>query len=341
MPKRESGLFDRVVALPVLFESCRRASRGKKHKIAVARFNYFKEIELVHLRNELLAGTYTPSPFSLLRIYEPKPRLICCSPFRDRVVHHAICFPLEEVFERRLISDTFACRKGKGLRAALDRLQSGCMRTTYFLKCDIRQYFGTISHAILKKELRRVIKDERYLKLLDQIIERQIAESKAGHGLPIGSLTSQHFANFYLARFDYFVKETLKIEHYLRYMDDFVLLSADKVVLRDALSKIRVFLKGELLLELKERHVQLAPVNQGVPFLGFRVYPATIRLQKERFLRLKKRYQRATRFYLGGGLNEEEYSQKLRSWAEFLKNGHTLRLRQALFCYGLNDGKRL
>jgi RNA-directed DNA polymerase len=196
--KRANGLFEPMIRFDNLIRAAGRASRGKRHQPAVARFLFDLEPGLLRLQAALANGTYRPGRYTVFEIRDPKRRRICAAPFRDRVVHHAVYNILEPYLDKRLIFDTYACRTGKGGHAAIHRAQRFARRHRYFLKCDIKRYFESIDHNILKVLLRRIIKDRRLLAILGTIIDHQPPYTELGRGLPIGNLTSQHFANLYL-----------------------------------------------------------------------------------------------------------------------------------------------
>ena len=247
--KRYGDLFEKIVSWDNLVEAARMALRGRK-RINAARFYFHLETELIQLEDELRSGAYRPLPYRVFEIFEPKRRVISAADIRDRVVHHAICRILEPIFERRAISDSFACRRGKGSQAAAQRVQDLMRRDEWFLKCDISQYFASIDHQRLQGLLRRIIRDRQLLALLDQIIEAPLPGLPPGRGLPIGNLTSQHFANLYLGELDHFIKERLRVGGYVRYMDDFLLFGATRDGLREQHDQIRNFLDQHLGLAL-------------------------------------------------------------------------------------------
>ncbi|MGQ9592834.1 MAG: reverse transcriptase domain-containing protein, partial [Planctomycetota bacterium] len=241
--KTWTGLFEEIASLENLWEAARRASLGRRRKPYVARFLLNLEDELTRLQEELRSRTYRPGPYSTFRVYEPKERLISAAPFRDRVVHHALVRVIEPLFERRFVFDSWANRLGKGTHRALERFQGFSRRFRYVLKGDIRKYFPSIDHEILKAKIRRVIRCPGTLWLLDAIIDASntqdpVVEYFPGDdiltplerrkGLPIGNLTSQFFANVYLDDLDHFVKDGLGVKAYLRYVDDFAAFSDDK-----------------------------------------------------------------------------------------------------------------
>jgi len=287
--KRYGYLFERVCDFCALTTAAIEAARGKKKKARVAMFLQNLETEVIALEKEVREKNYQPRPYHTFIVHDPKVRMICAADFRDRVVHHAICKVLEPIFERSLISDTYACRKGKGTHLAIRKAQALCRRYNYFLKLDVHKFFDSVDHEILKALLRRKIKDLDMLQLLDVFVDHAVPWTKPGKGIPIGNLTSQHFANLYLSSMDHFIKGTLHIKGYIRYMDDLLLLSNTKERLWDAQRKVEGFLNNQLKLILKDDAVLLAPVTQGVPFLGMHVFPGVIRLSRKGWRRFRKK----------------------------------------------------
>lgn len=328
--KRHGNQFEKIISFDNLLEVSNKALRGKKNNARVARFYFDLEKELLCLREELLNKTYNPRPLRKFKIREPKAREISSSDFRDRVVHHAICNILEPILERSFIHDSYACRIGKGTHKAVIKAQKLCRKHHYFLKCDIKKYFASIDHAILKHILIRKLKDPDLIWLLNTIIVH--AESgQSGKGIPIGSLTSQHFANMYLDRLDHYIKDSLGIKSYLRYMDDFIIFGDEKIVLHLLSSSIRTFLYNELKLELKDKATILAPVMEGLPFLGFRIFPNVIRLKNENKRIILNKLKLRDAALRNGNINEEKYSQSVMSITEHLKMGNTFNLRKDIF----------
>ncbi|MGH9847015.1 MAG: RNA-directed DNA polymerase, partial [Blastocatellia bacterium] len=213
-----------------------------------------------------------------------------------------------------MIADTFACRPGKGTHAAVRRAQAFARGHRYYLQCDVRKYFPSISHDVLKALLRRQIKDARVVELLDRIIDHPLPTAvEAGRGLPIGNLTSQYFANLYLGELDHFVKERLRVKGYLRYMDDFLLFGADKRHLRELHAAIQAFVGEKLCLELKEEATTIAPVSQGTRFLGFRVFPQLVKLTGEKWRRFRHRVQSLEEDFSAGLITEDELARSVGS----------------------------
>ncbi len=332
--KREGHLFERIVTFDNLYAAARKAFRGdKKYTPRAAAFYFHLERELLTLEQELLAGSYRPLPYHTFLIYEPKQRFISASDFRDRVVHHAICNYLEPLLDTGLIFDSYACRVGKGGHAAVKRAQSFARRFGYVLKCDIRKYFETIDHERLKQMLTRKLKDRRLLELLALIIDHAVPEYTPGKGLPIGALTSQLFANLYLSELDHYLKERLQIKGYLRYMDDFLTFGRTKAELREILPCIREFVTNRLLVDLKEEAILLTPVSQGIPFLGFRIFPGLVRLDRRHLVQFRRTIRAREQAYQNGEIDEVFLVRSVNSLIAHIAHANTYRMRKDLF-YG-------
>ena len=233
--KSYTNLWSQITSWENLLLAARKARCSKRKRPNVARFEADLEMELMELRSELLERKYMPGQYRSFYIYEPKKRLISAAPYRDRVVHHALCNIIEPIFERAFIHDTYANRKGRGTHRAVDRFTEFCRKNRYVLKCDIKKYFPSIDHDILYGLIARRIKDPDVLWLIKLIIDSSNAQEpvfayfpgddlftpyERRKGLPIGNLTSQFFANIFLNGFDHFVKRELGCRHYIRFVDD-------------------------------------------------------------------------------------------------------------------------
>jgi RNA-directed DNA polymerase len=349
-------LYPKIWDWDNLYLAYRKARKGKRGKRPAAEFEFCLEDNLVTLQEELVAKTYQPGAYHSFRIYEPKRRLISAAPFWDRVVHHALCNLIEPIFERRFIHDSYANRVGKGTHRALDRCQSFAREYRYVLQCDVRQYFPSIDHAILRTILGRVIGDDDVSWLIDRILESGIGvlseEYKMAwfpgddlfainrpRGLPIGNLTSQFWANCYLNPFDHFVKRELKCPAYLRYVDDFLLFSHDKWQLRDWRADIIEWL-ATLRLTLHENRAQARPVNEGIPFLGFIVFPTHRRLKRRVGIAFRRRLQRRLAAYVAGQIGSDQLAASILGWIEHVRHGDTWGLRRSLLSNVVIPGGR-
>lgn len=336
--KRVGNLYDGIVAFDNLLEAARKTLRGQKRKPPAARFFFDLEPELLRLQDELADGSWQPQPYRVFSVCEPKPRQICASELRDRVVHHAICNVLDPIFERRMIYDTFACRVGKGSHAAVAKARKFMRQADYCLQCDVRKYFASIDHESLKTLLRRILKDKRLLELLDRIIDHPLPGSPPGKGLPIGNLTSQYFANLYLGEFDHFVKERLRIRGYLRYMDDWLIFGDRKEELHRTLAEVRGYLRDKLKLELKEEAVRITPVWSGVSFLGFQIFPGMVRLSSDKWARFRRTVRELEESFAAGEIDEDELARSVSSMIGHVQHADTLSARRRFFDSSLNLG---
>ena len=327
--KRCGNIFSKVTDFHHLYNSAHWAVSGKKNKYLVQDFFLNLEPELLKLQDELINKSYEPRPYHLFFIRDPKVRLICAPDFRDQVVHHSLCSLIEPIFERTMIHHSYACRVGKGSRRAIEYAKTNVRRYKYFLKLDVRKFFHSVNHELLAGIIARKIKDKDVLKLIDVILAHQPPATELGTGLPIGNLTSQHFANMYLNQLDHFINEKLKISGYLRYMDDLLLFSDDKKKLWECYYAIQDYLSEKLKLKLKDKATLLAPVMQGIPYLGFRIFPGLTRIKRENLQRSKKRLKLRKKQLEAGVITEESYYQSVRSILGFWDQGQTRALRRS------------
>jgi RNA-directed DNA polymerase len=329
--KRHGYLFEQVCTFANLHRAALLAAKGKKSKESVALFLFNLENEIIDLERELQTEKWKPLPYRVFMVHDPKERRICASDFRDRVVHHGICNVLEPIFERHFISDTCACRKGKGSFSARKRVQWYSRSFRYYLKFDVHKFFDSIDHNILKVQICRKIKDRKFIRLIDKIVDHSVPWAEPGKGIPIGNLTSQHFANFYLSGLDHFIKEYLRIEGYLRYMDDMVLFADEKETLWDAAGKVESYLMEKLGLTIKKGSLILAPVEQGLSFLGFRIFPGVIRASRKGWRRFRRKTIRRERDYLSGKIDYEAFVRSAASLTGYMKQADTRNLRASFF----------
>jgi RNA-directed DNA polymerase len=273
------------------------AARGKCGRGDVETFRGNLDRELASLRADLLGGTFSLAPMRRFRIHDPKPRLIHAPCFRDRVLHHAIMAHVGPVLDRSLVADTYACRAGKGTLAAVQRAQAHAGRHAWFTQIDVRAYFASIDHQVLLGLLARKFKNQALLAMLARIIA--VHESSPGRGLPIGTLTSQHFANFYLAGLDRCLLETCRVRGYVRYMDDAVWWTGNRAAARAAYAVARAYLETTLRLEVKQP-VRIGRSRDGLSFCGFRVLPLRLKLSRRRRQRYAIQRRRAEHAWLDG-----------------------------------------
>lgn len=335
----------------------RKASRGKRGHPNVAAFEYRLEDNLLQLQHELETKTYEPGEYHSFYIHDPKKRLISAAPFRDRVVHHALCNIIEPIFERTFIFDSYANRIGKGTHKALDRATQYARRFRYVLTCDIRQFFPSIDHPILRSviardvavsgaERRRTANNGDVMWLIDKILQSGVGVLSEEYemvyfpnddlfsinrprGLPIGNLTSQFWANCYLNPFDHFVKRELRCKGYLRYVDDFLLFSNDKQELHDWRALIIERLT-DFRLTLHEQKAQTHPVPEGIPFLGFQIFPEHRKLKRRRGIAFQRKYKQLLFECANGKVSRAKITASVQGWVNHVRYADTWGLRRAL-----------
>lgn len=275
--KRKSDLYSKIYSLDNLILADKMARKGKSNQHGIKVHDRNREQNLLDLHVLLKNKEYRTSEYNTFTIFEPKERLIYRLPFYpDRIAHHAVMNILEPIFIQSFTADTFSCIKGKGIHGASRAIKKALINTQdtqFCLKLDIRKFYPSINHEVLKSLLRRKFKDQDLLWLLDGIID-------SADGLPIGNYLSQYLANFYLTYFDHWIKEVKGIKHYFRYADDIVVLSGDKESLHKLLREIKDYLQNELKLEVKGNH-QVFPVSaRGIDFVGYRFFHTHTLLRK-------------------------------------------------------------
>ncbi len=336
----------------------------------MARFHYALERELCLLHEELAAKTYRPGPYRTFHIYEPKVRLISAAPYRDRVVHHAVTNILGPIFERSFHPNSYACRVGKGTHGAVDRCQQLARRYRYVLKADVKKFFPSMDHEILKAMVAGKIKDPDVLWLVGLLIDhghhkpdgqgrddaprlaRRACEQTELHwfpgddlftpaercrGMPLGNQTSQFLANVYLDPLDHFVTDRLGAGGYVRYVDDLLVFADDKAQLADVRDRISAFLAG-LRLRLHPTKSVVFPVADGIRFLGYRVFRTHRLLVKENVWRFRRRLRKLQASYARKRISWHDLRQRVMSWIGHARQADTYRLRERLFAEHLYRG---
>jgi RNA-directed DNA polymerase len=349
--KLHDGLFERVANFQSLREAARKAVLGKRKKPGAAGFYANLERELLRLERSLLDGGYRPGRYVEILVREPKERLVSAAPFRDRVVHHALCAVVAPIFEAGFIGNSFANRVGKGVHRAIEAYERYRDARANVLRCDIYRYFPSIDHAILKEEFRRRIACGRTLALMDRIVDGSNAQEpvhlhfpgdtlftpfERRRGLPIGNLTSQFFANLYLDRLDHYVTEVLKAP-YVRYVDDFALFHDDPEMLRFWREKIERFLEGRRL-KLHPNKTAILPTDAAAPFLGLVLMAdGGRRLPEQNIARFRTRLSALRQRWRSGAAGRAQIEARVRAWIAHAQHANTWKLRQSMFRGGWFD----
>jgi RNA-directed DNA polymerase len=319
-----SHKYEDIISIENLLEAWPEFLRGKRGKADVREFSRFLMLHVSKLHESLRTKTYRHGGYSAFKISDPKPRDIHKAGVIDRLLHHAIYRQLYPHFDRTFIADSYSCRKEKGTHKAVERFRAfgyqvskNNTRTCWILKCDIRKFFASVDQTVLQEILRTYIADEETLWLLGRVIE-SFSSGETGRGLPLGNLTSQLLVNVYMNEFDQFAKHNLKARHYLRYADDFVFFSEDRIWLESLIPRIEVFLRDRLKLELHPKKVSIQTLSSGVDFLGW------VHFFDHRVLRTstKKRMFRA--------LIENAKPERRESYIGLLSHGNSQKLKHFL-----------
>ena len=341
-------MFKELISFENLFSAWNEFHTGKSSRPDIMGFEFRLEDNLFVLHEELDNFTYKHGPYHTFHISDPKPRIISKATVRDRIVQHLVFRELYRLFDPTFIFHSYSSRLGKGTHFAVRNLSDSLRRVshnytlpTFALKCDIKQFFASVSHQKLFSIIKRKIKDDQFLWLVKEVIESFSANPKSNIpvlsgggglnesvGLPIGNVTSQIFANIYLNELDQYIKHTLKVRHYFRYADDFVLLSNNHGTSQAQLEKIDNFVQWELSLKLHPNKVSIRKFSEGVDFLGYVILPHHITLRTKTKRRMFKKLGEKQRLWEVGILSTGSLNQSLQSYLGVLKHGNCYWLRR-------------
>ncbi len=323
-------MTDEIFTFKNLYNAYLYTRKGKRNKPCVVRYGYHALEASHYLAEKLNNKTYRLGEYYQFKVFEPKERIVMAPPFRDRVVQRCLCeHVLMPVIENHLIYDTYACRKNKGTHAGLDRTEEFMRKhfrkhgqTGWIIKGDISKYFYSISHDILKENLKPLLKEYDVWWLIEKIID-----STDDPGIPLGNQSSQWFANFYLSKFDHFVKEKLRIKCFLRYMDDWIAIADSKEQAREYLELMKDFLWDELKLKTNKK-TQIFPLKNGVDFLGFHIYITptgkVIRKIRKHSKKAMRRKLKAFKFkYEAGAMTKDQVNTSYASWKGHASHGNS------------------
>ena len=324
-------MYDRIISITNLYESWTELIVDKVDKPVMTEFAFDLSEKIYLLHQDLVSKTYKHSRYEEFNVYDPKPRIIHNAEVRDKIIHRAIKRILYPDFDKRFIFDSYSSRDGKGHHLALDRFKNfsrkvshNYTRTCWVLKCDIRKFFASIDHAILKNILAKHISDPDTLLLLDRVIDSFSTKDKFGVGLPLGNLTSQLFVNIYMNEFDQFVKHKLKVKCYIRYADDFVIMSHDRKYLEKVFIKTCEFLNSRLKLSTHPDKCSIKALTSGIDFLGWIHFPGYRILRTNTKRRMFK------------NLADSQPSEStINSYLGLLKHGKTKKIKKRLYTLGI------
>lgn len=315
MGKKYKRLIDDIADIENLRNALHKTSSGKRMTWGYLEFKEYSELNLERLQSEIINGTWRQGGFREFTVYEPKPRSIHALEFKDRVVQHALVNVIGPIFEKTLMPGTFACREGMGTHAGVRHVQSGLRRTgaTHFLKTDYSKFFPSIDREVLHGLIRKKISCHQTLKLIEAILPTH------GKGLPIGSLTSQLFANVYGGEVDRFIHFKLGAREWTRYMDDIVILSSNPYELRNWFEDIEQFSVEKLGLRMSKW--QISPVTRGINFLGYRIWPRHKLMRKQSVTTAKRKIKK----YIKRN-DDESLNKFLASWRGHASHADTCNL---------------
>jgi len=343
-------LYWSIISPQTLFRAWEIFKSDKRNKPDVAEFELNLEQNIFDLYRDLKNETYKHGPYRGFWIHDPKLRRIHKATVRDRVLHHAVFYVLNRIFEPTFINDSYSCRIGKGTHKGMEKVADMIRAVSknhthpcFALKCDVRKFFDSVDHDTLLGILGKKIKDEKVRSLLSEIVESFEASRPnlfERRGVLIGNLTSQVFANIYMNEFDQFMKHELKVKNYARYTDDFVIVSDDKVYLEGLLDPIREFLKSKLHLDLHPKKITLKKHIQGVDFLGYVILPHHIKLRTKTKRKIPKKIRQSVTLYKSGQINEVAMKSSLASYLGVLSHANTYEMTESvrnMFWFWLNE----
>lgn len=302
----------------------------------MALFERHLEDNLFQLNTSLIDKTYKHGAYKSFYVRDPKVRHIHKASAKDRVVHHLVSKILEEIFEPIFYAHSYSCRNGKGTHKAIEafvkmaqKVSKNNTSSLFILKCDIKKFFASVDHHILLNQLQSRIKDKDFLWLLNEIIKSFQTEESIGKGMPIGNLTSQLFANIYMNPLDQYMKHELKLRHYIRYADDFVVLSNDKNFLEDLIPNIGNFLQSELKLSLHPKKISIDDYYLGIDFLGYVVFPNFIVPRTKTKKRMIRKIYKRAQLVRNNNLPIELLNQTVQSYLGYLSHANSFKLSQS------------
>lgn len=340
----DDSMFNEIASFANLWAASKKAQRGKRGRRDVCEFNFRLENNLHQLKEELLDGSYKFGGYKSFTITEPKKRMISAAPYRDRVVHHAVCNLIFPLIEEIMSPNSYSNRKGMGTHKAIYAYQKMARKYPYALKCDVKKFFPSIDHALLKQMLTSIIPCERTIQFISGIIDNSneqepsldyyegdnpLIHLERRKGLPLGNLTSQHFGNLFLSELDRFVVETLGVGGYVRYVDDFIILGPDAKTLGIWKNAISEFL-ATMRLSLHPKKSQIYLTSNGVPFLGQLVFPKYRRICSSNVKRFKARLKHQLHELKCGHTTQDDVVASLNSWTGHAGHCASNALRQSI-----------
>lgn len=333
--------YEKFIDINNVFRAWRRFSSGKTDKKDVLEFWRNLESNLFKMHDDLILNNYQHDNYEKFTVRDPKERTIHKARIRDRIIHQLIFDYIRPIFEKSFIFDSYSSRAGKGAHKAVKRFRLFCRKVSrdntrpcWVLKCDIKKFFDSIDHKVLFSLIEKKITDKRIKGLIYRIIKS--FETAPGKGLPLGNLTSQLFANIYLHQFDYFIKNILRFDYYIRFNDDFIIAHHDKEFFEAKIKTIKEFLSENLALLLPDGKISLRKLGWGIDFLGYIVLPKGVLMRTKTRKRMIKKIRSRMTDYKNGKIAFNGAMQTIRSYLGALKHCSSLKSRQEIFDFTIN-----
>ena len=351
----QRNMYTTICTFETLLAAYYKARSCKRYKSTILKFGFYLENNLFRLQKDLMNETYLPSAYVCFTVHDPKERKVAAPHFRDRVCQHALISAIDPLFEKTFIYDSYACREQKGTHFGLSRIKKflqaarsfyGPEAEVYYLSMDISKFFASMSWDILLSLIFRKVSCPKTKKLIEKIVTHYQFFNEKGQpfnpapivltpweqkGLPIGNLTSQLFANVYLNELDQFVKHTLRLRWYGRYMDDFIFIHKDKEYLHRIKDTVREFLQDKLKLTLSERKIIIANVTNGVPFVGYRIFYDHVLVRGKTLLHMQRRFKKRKKRRTYGKITEEQLKSSINSFLGHFQHANAWKLKQRMF----------
>jgi RNA-directed DNA polymerase len=340
--KTYKNLFNSFISTDNFYNAFYKSRKAKPNNYKTLEFQYNLENNIYNIINIIKNNNYNlcSKDYNVFVIYEPKKRIIKSLEFKHKVIQFALCNILEPIFEKSFIFHSYACRKNKGTHKCVLNIHNLILNNNklkFYLKCDVKKYFQSVDHDILKKIIFSKIKDVKIQNILNIIINSDNSEFDFNKGIPIGNLTSQLFANIYLNELDQYIKHNLNIKYYFRYMDDFIILFNSKKQLHIYKQKIKNFLKKTLYLELPSIKSNIYNINTGINFLGYYIFKNNIRIRRKNYIKFIKRTKLLINKY---NLQTKDFCKlksSICSYLGYCKLSNTYNLNYKIFYKNFNN----
>jgi RNA-directed DNA polymerase len=325
--------YSKIISLENIFRAWEEFIKGKRKNADVGMFEWSLEENLFALHESLENQTYRHGNYEEFYVRDPKIRHIHKASVKDRVIHHLVSEVLEDIFDPTFYAHSYSCRRDKGTHKAVEAFRRLARKASqnntsrlFVLKCDIKKFFASVDHEVLLELLGKKIHDSDFINLLNKIISSFQTEEAPGKGMPIGNLTSQLFANIYMDPLDQYLKHDLKVQYYIRYSDDFVVLSESKEYLEELLGKLGEYLNARLKLSLHPNKISIRDYYLGIDFLGYVIFPKHIMPRTKTRRRIFRNIKKGAKLVREGKSTPDVLNQTLQSYLGYLSHCNAFKL---------------